>query len=32
VLRDVVLGSLAHDLIGTLPCPLAIVPTGPDRG
>jgi nucleotide-binding universal stress UspA family protein len=31
VLRDVVLGSLAHDLISTLPCPLAIVPTGPDR-
>ncbi|WP_210505846.1 universal stress protein [Naasia sp. SYSU D00057] len=31
VFRDVVLGSLAHDLIGTMPCPLAIVPTGKDR-
>ena len=26
VFRDVVLGSLAHDLVSTLPCPLAIVP------
>ncbi len=28
VFRDVVLGSLAHDLVSTLPCPLAIVPMG----
>lgn len=28
VLRDVVLGSLAHELVGALPCPLAVVPAG----
>ncbi|WP_210481213.1 universal stress protein [Naasia sp. SYSU D00948] len=31
VFRDVVLGSLAHDLVGTLPCPLAVVPMVPAR-